>query len=397
MRVLLFTGKGGVGKTTAAAATAAVTAARGLKTLVISTDPAHSLADALGVAARRRTHRGRTGLAGQQVDAQQRFERTWRDVQSYLLSALEAVGVDPLEAEELTVLPGADEVLALLAVREQIDSGRYDVVIVDCAPTAETLRLLVAARRAGLVHAADLAGGATGGPLAAAGAQPGQRACRCRPTSSSTRWSGCTANWRRCGPVLADAERTIGAAGAHARGGRRRRGAADHDDAVALRLPGRRGARQPDHPARRPVARPLGGGAGAAAGRGRRSRSRRCPILRVPYQAAEPVGLRRAGRGRAGPPTASSTRSGCPARRRADGRRAHRRRLHPVPPAAVRREGPGRPEPARATSSSSRSASWRRLLTLPSALRRCDVTGARFVDERLLVDFVPDPAVWMNS
>src|SRR6201746_695559 len=142
MRVLLFTGKGGVGKTTAAAATAAVTAARGLKTLVISTDPAHSLADALGQPLGSEPTEVEPGLSGQQVDAQQRFERTWREVQSYLLAALEQVGVDPIEAEELTVLPGAEEVLALLAVREQIDSGRYDVVVVDCAPTAETLRLL---------------------------------------------------------------------------------------------------------------------------------------------------------------------------------------------------------------------------------------------------------------
>src|SRR3954452_7964265 len=142
MRVLLFTGKGGVGKTTAAAATAAVTAARGLKTLVISTDPAHSLADALGVELGGEPTEVEPGLAGQQVDAQQRFEQTWRDVQTYLVTALEKVGVDSLEAEELTVLPGAEEVLALLAVREQIESGRYDLVVVDCAPTAETLRLL---------------------------------------------------------------------------------------------------------------------------------------------------------------------------------------------------------------------------------------------------------------
>src|SRR3954453_20703199 len=142
MRVLLFTGKGGVGKTTAAAATAAVTAARGLKTLVISTAPAHSPADARGQPVGSEPTEVEPGLAGQQVDAQQRFEHTWRDVQSYLLTALEAVGGDPIEAEERTVLPGAEEVLALPAVREQIESGRYDVVVVDCAPTAETLRLL---------------------------------------------------------------------------------------------------------------------------------------------------------------------------------------------------------------------------------------------------------------
>jgi arsenite/tail-anchored protein-transporting ATPase len=141
-RVLLFTGKGGVGKTTVAAATAARAAAQGRKTLVISTDAAHSLADAFGVAAGAEPVEIDTGLALQQVDTQRRFEQTWREVQTWLMSVLDAVGVDPLEAEELTVIPGADEVLALLEVRRQVESGVFDVVVVDCAPTAETLRLL---------------------------------------------------------------------------------------------------------------------------------------------------------------------------------------------------------------------------------------------------------------
>jgi arsenite-transporting ATPase len=83
-----------------------------------------------------------TGLYAQQVDTQRAFEASWREVQHYLQEVLEQGGVDPLEAEELTVLPGADEVLALLELRAQVDSGRWDVVVVDCAPTAETLRLL---------------------------------------------------------------------------------------------------------------------------------------------------------------------------------------------------------------------------------------------------------------
>ena len=142
MRVLLFTGKGGVGKTTAAAATAVSAAARGMKTLVMSTDPAHSLADAFGVALGADPTEIETGLAGMQIDAQSSFERSWRQVQSYLMQVLSKAGIDPIEAEELTVLPGADEVLALLAVREQVECGRWDLVVVDCAPTAETLRLL---------------------------------------------------------------------------------------------------------------------------------------------------------------------------------------------------------------------------------------------------------------
>jgi arsenite-transporting ATPase len=144
VRVLLFTGKGGVGKTTTSAATATLAAARGHKTLVLSTDPAHSLADAFGVAlGDEPTEIGGGALGslyGQQVDTQRAFEASWREVQHYLREVLEAGGVDPIEAEELTVLPGAEEVLALLELRRHV--GQWDVVVVDCAPTAETLRLL---------------------------------------------------------------------------------------------------------------------------------------------------------------------------------------------------------------------------------------------------------------
>src|SRR5690348_12999252 len=142
MRVLLFTGKGGVGKTTAAAGTAALAARRGLKTLVLSTDAAHSLADALAVPAGPEPAEVEGGLYVQQVDTQRRFEQSWSAVRDYLLTVLDAAGVDALAAEELTVLPGAEEVLALLEVRDQVRSGLWDVVVVDCAPTAETLRLL---------------------------------------------------------------------------------------------------------------------------------------------------------------------------------------------------------------------------------------------------------------
>lgn len=142
MRILLFTGKGGVGKSTLAAATACRSAAAGHRTLVLSTDAAHSLADALDVPATAEPTEAAPNLWVQHVDAQERFERSWRDIQGYLLSVLDVAGVDPVAAEELTVIPGAEEVLALLEVRAQARTGEWDVLVVDCAPTAETLRLL---------------------------------------------------------------------------------------------------------------------------------------------------------------------------------------------------------------------------------------------------------------
>ncbi len=142
MRVLLFTGKGGVGKSTIAAGTAALAAAAGHRTLVLSTDAAHSLADAFDARVGPEPTPVAEWLYVQQVDAQLRFERSWADIQRYLLSVLDVAGMDPVAAEELTVIPGAEEVLALLELRLQAQSGEWDVIIVDCAPTAETLRLL---------------------------------------------------------------------------------------------------------------------------------------------------------------------------------------------------------------------------------------------------------------
>jgi arsenite-transporting ATPase len=142
VRILLFTGKGGVGKSTVAAGTAALAAAAGHRTLVLSTDAAHSLADAFGAPVGSEPTEVAERLFVQQVDAQLRFEQSWAEIQGYLLSVLDGAGVDPVAAEELTVIPGAEEVLALLELRLHVLSGEWDVVVVDCAPTAETLRLL---------------------------------------------------------------------------------------------------------------------------------------------------------------------------------------------------------------------------------------------------------------
>ena len=142
MRILLFTGKGGVGKSTIAAGTSALAAAGGQRTLVLSTDAAHSLADAFGTPVGSDPTPVADNLFVQQVDAQLRFEQSWSEIQGYLLSVLDVAGVDPIAAEEMTVIPGAEEVLALLELRLHALSGEWDAIVVDCAPTAETLRLL---------------------------------------------------------------------------------------------------------------------------------------------------------------------------------------------------------------------------------------------------------------
>jgi arsenite-transporting ATPase len=142
MRIVLFTGKGGVGKTTTASATALRLADRGVKTLLLSTDTAHSLADALGVPLSGEPREVAPALWAVQLDTQRRFEAAWRDVQDFLTELLSRGGADPITADELTVLPGVEEVLALLAVRELALTGDWDALVVDCAPTAETLRLL---------------------------------------------------------------------------------------------------------------------------------------------------------------------------------------------------------------------------------------------------------------
>jgi arsenite-transporting ATPase len=142
VRVLLFTGKGGVGKTTLAGATAVALAARGRKTLVVSTDPAHSLADAFATPLTAVPTEVHTGVHAAQVDTRGLLDTAWQDLRAELRQVLTGLGVDALEAEELTILPGVDEVLALTEVQRLAALGRWDTVVVDCGPTAETLRLL---------------------------------------------------------------------------------------------------------------------------------------------------------------------------------------------------------------------------------------------------------------
>jgi arsenite/tail-anchored protein-transporting ATPase len=141
-RTILYTGKGGVGKTSVAAATARIAAAQGVETVVLSTDPAHSLADCLEVEVGSEPTPVGERLWAQQVAAQDEMERNWAAVQDWLGEMLLERGVDRISAEELTVPPGMDELFSLLQIKRHHEEGRFGCVIVDCAPTGETLRLL---------------------------------------------------------------------------------------------------------------------------------------------------------------------------------------------------------------------------------------------------------------
>jgi arsenite-transporting ATPase len=142
VRLVLYTGKGGVGKTTTAAATAALAARRGRRTLVASADAAHSLGDVF----ERRLSADPTplapGLDAIEIDARVETQRHWGQIKGFLVDLLTHQGLEAVVAEELALLPGAEEVTALLAVEELAETGRYDLIVLDCAPTDATLRLV---------------------------------------------------------------------------------------------------------------------------------------------------------------------------------------------------------------------------------------------------------------
>ena len=394
MRVLLFTGKGGVGKTTASAATAAAAAARGSKVLVLSTDLAHSLADALGVRLGAAPTEVDTGLYGMQVDAQRAFEQTWRNIQAYLAGMLERAGVDALQAEELTVLPGAEEVLALLEVSRQVTGGPWDLVVVDCAPTGETLRLLAlpealswyvervfpAQRRA--LRAVRPLLSRVSGPVV-----PREdvfdaverlhrellqvRAVLTAPSTSVRLVLTPEA------VVVAEARRTLTSLALY---GYR------VDALVANRV-----FPASDDPF-------LAGWARAQAEQleGVRRDAGGLPVMVAPYRPAEPVGL--AALTAFGQELYDGADPGqdvadlpelLEVRRTADGFE-----LSLALPLAHKEDL----DLTRAGDELTVTVSGhRRVLALPSALRRCRVAGGRLVDGRLVIRFEPDPAVWMRS
>lgn len=142
MRIILYTGKGGVGKTTLSAATGLEAARQGYRTLVISTDPAHSLSDSYDQELSSEPTPVVPNLWAMEVNVLNDIQHYWGELQTSLSALLVTRGFDNVVADELAVMPGMEEVSSLLHVDEKAESGEYDLIILDCAPTAETIRLI---------------------------------------------------------------------------------------------------------------------------------------------------------------------------------------------------------------------------------------------------------------
>ncbi len=142
MRVILYTGKGGVGKTTVSAATAVLASELGHKTVVLSTDPAHSLSDAFSIQIGNTPQKLKENLYGQEIDIYKEIAANWGKIESYVKTLLQSQGLDELMSDELATLPGMDELFSLLKLLEFQQEGKYDTIIIDCAPTASTIKLL---------------------------------------------------------------------------------------------------------------------------------------------------------------------------------------------------------------------------------------------------------------
>lgn len=395
-RIALHTGKGGVGKTTISSATALASAAKGARTLLLSTDPAHSVADVLGVpvGGDPTPVEGVQGLWAAQVDARHRFEQNWSQIRNYLVGVLAARGMAEVQAEELTVLPGAEEIVALLELRRLAESGEFDAIVVDCAPTGETLRLLAlpetigfyAQRLLGAPHrvlrniAASLAGLPGGAPSTAVrdavgdllGELMAARALLANPEVTGVRL---VLTPERV--VIAEARRLFTALSLH--------GFSVEGVTVNRVLPPNVGGeflrrhREAQRDAMVQVAESFEG----------------LTIRKVPMVGTEPVGvlaLRKLAEtifDDSDPLSSNESVMGIDV----EGSDGHYRLALPLP--LVRR----------GDLSLSRSGDdlvvtvgdIRRRMSLPSVLRRCTVSGATFDGGRLLIDFAADPNQWPQS
>ena len=405
---MLFTGKGGVGKTTLAAATAARLAAAGRKTLVVSTDPAHSLGDALAAELAGEPTELEPGLFAAHIDTHALLDRSWSQLQGHLRTVLAGAGVDELVADELTVLPGVEELLALGEVRRAVESGPWENVVVDCGPTAETLRLLglpealsgylerlfPAHRRAVRGLLAGLSGGGreqlpawerTIDALDGLAEQLIGLRGLLADADTSIRL---VLTPERV--VAAETRRTLTALALH---GLRVDGlVANRRAAAATGLAARAGRALAARAARR------------AAGRAGRADTFALPVRTAGYAAAEPIGipaLLAVGESLygaddpAGPPPAEQ--SPLLQVRRTAGVGAS---LDSEFELVLRLPGAsGAPlELTRVDDDLAVTAGGtRRMVALPSVLRRCTVTAARLAGDDLCVVFLPDPALWPTA
>lgn len=142
MRIILFAGKGGVGKTSISLATALLCSSYGLKTLIVSTDTAHNLSDVLNINIGDEVKKVSSNLYCQEIDTQKELQKNWSIVKGHAAPFLERRGIKKIVAEELAIIPGLEEVFNLLEIKRHYDKGIYDVIILDTAPTSSCLRLL---------------------------------------------------------------------------------------------------------------------------------------------------------------------------------------------------------------------------------------------------------------
>jgi len=407
MRVVLFTGKGGVGKTTTAAAVAVQAARAGIKTLVMSTDTAHSLGDALDVVLATTPDDPdpvveiEPGLSALQLSASHIVRPSWRSVQDYLLTVFAGLGIDPVVAEELTELPGADEIVALLELRRQVQSGPWDLVVVDCAPTAETLRWLalpealawhlerlLPAQRGLLRALRPAAASATGLPLPGVQVLDTVRRWRESLVEIQAILSSATTSVRLVltpeRVVIAESRRTLTSLGLY--------GLAV-DQVVVNRVFPKAGSLEPDQDGTQTA---WLSGWNEAQQRGLsevRHSFGRLPVLIAPYLSQEPVGtdalaaLACAHSGEIGDVLTPMVPSQGMAVRPEDG--GYLLTL-PLPLVSAAQVDLKRRDDELLVS----VGDHRRVLALPSVLRRCVVTGAVVRNATLRVRFIPDEKLW---